>query len=165
MQQLTHCLSWAAVVRKKKKKEEVKPWCFYCDRKFADEATLIQHQKAKHFKCTHCHKRLSSASGLRVHCHQVHRFVIQKCAPARPLPSVSRAGVCRGCAGVCGGVHACSHVAVAHAQRPRCRVPSAKAGRESIDLEIFGMAGIPEGATPGNPLLDGRFDGMQQRLC
>ncbi len=48
---------------------------------------------------------------------------------------------------------------------PRCRVPSAKAGRESIDLEIFGMAGIPEGATPGNPLLDGRFDGMQQRLC
>ena len=79
-----------AVVRKKKKKEEVKPWCFYCDRKFADEATLIQHQKAKHFKCTHCHKRLTSASGLRVHCHQVHRFTIQKCAPgALATPSSS----------------------------------------------------------------------------
>lgn len=34
--------------------------CFYCDRIFADEATLIQHQKAKHFKCTVCHKKLST---------------------------------------------------------------------------------------------------------
>ena len=91
---LTNCLSTArAVVRKKKKKEDVKPWCFYCDRKFADEATLIQHQKAKHFKCTHCHKRLSSASGLRVHCHQVHRFTIQKCAPGA---SAAASALCAG---------------------------------------------------------------------
>ena len=61
-------------------------------------------------------------------------------------------------------MHACSPVAVANTQRSRCRVPAAKPGRESIDLEIFGMAGIPEGATPGNPLLDGRFFGMQQRF-
>ena len=39
------------MVRKKKKREaEQTPWCYYCDRIFADESTLIQHQKAKHFK-------------------------------------------------------------------------------------------------------------------
>ena len=32
---------------KKKKKEIVKPWCYYCDRVFDDEKILIQHQKAK----------------------------------------------------------------------------------------------------------------------
>jgi hypothetical protein len=32
---------------KKKKKEIVKPWCYYCDRVFEDEKILIQHQKAK----------------------------------------------------------------------------------------------------------------------
>lgn len=33
--------------RKKKKYEEQKPWCFYCDREFDDEKILIQHQRAK----------------------------------------------------------------------------------------------------------------------
>lgn len=26
-------------------------FCYYCDREFDDEKVLIQHQKAKHFKC------------------------------------------------------------------------------------------------------------------
>ena len=39
------------MVRKRKKKEdEQPPWCYYCDRVFSDEQTLVQHQKAKHFK-------------------------------------------------------------------------------------------------------------------
>ena len=25
-------------------------FCFYCDRVFSDESTLITHQKARHFK-------------------------------------------------------------------------------------------------------------------
>jgi len=33
--------------RKKKRYEEEKPWCFYCDREFDDEKILLQHQKAK----------------------------------------------------------------------------------------------------------------------
>jgi hypothetical protein len=33
--------------RKKKRYEEEKPWCFYCDREFDDEKILIQHQRAK----------------------------------------------------------------------------------------------------------------------
>ena len=113
----------AVMVRKRKKREdEQPPWCYYCDRVFSDEPTLVQHQKAKHFKvhiwqppafqkhihailravlyviwqhmqdprmqalikgdavqCTTCHKRLTSAGGLRVHCHQVHRFALEKC--------------------------------------------------------------------------------------
>lgn len=38
-----------------------------------------------------------------------------------------------------------------------CRVPAAKAGRDSIELEVFGMAGVPEGAVPGALPLDGGF--------
>ena len=30
-----------------------------------------------------------------------------------------------------------------------CRIPSAKPGRESVEYEIFGMSGIPEGMEPG----------------
>ncbi|BDA51677.1 probable BUB3-interacting and GLEBS motif-containing protein ZNF207 at N-terminal half [Coccomyxa sp. Obi] len=101
------------MVRKKKKREaEQPPWCYYCDRVFSDESTLIQHQKAKHFKCTTCHRKLTSASGLRVHCHQVHRFTLDK-------------------------------------------VPAAIPGRDSIELEVFGMSGVPEGAVPGVPILEG----------
>ena len=34
----------------KKKRKEIKPWCWYCDREFDDDKILINHQKAKHFK-------------------------------------------------------------------------------------------------------------------
>ncbi len=46
---------------KKKKKNEQKPWCYYCDRVFDDEAMLVQHQRAKHFKCPDCPKKLNTA--------------------------------------------------------------------------------------------------------
>lgn len=55
-----------------------RPWCFYCDRDFDDEKTLIQHQKAKHFKCIHCNRKLGSASGMATHVLQVHKEVITK---------------------------------------------------------------------------------------
>eukprot|EP00897_Mesotaenium_endlicherianum_P008577 jgi/Mesen1/7748/ME000407S06963 len=84
----------------KKKKKESKPWCYYCDREFEDEKVLIQHQKAKHFKCHVCHKKLSTAGGLVVHVLQVHKENLNK-------------------------------------------VPNAKPGRESVELEIFGVEGIP----------------------
>ncbi|KAH7288622.1 hypothetical protein KP509_31G034100 [Ceratopteris richardii] len=85
---------------KKKKKAPPKVWCFYCDREFDDEKILIQHQKAKHFKCIVCHKKLSTAGGLVIHVLQVHKQTITK-------------------------------------------VPNAKPQRESTELEIFGMEGIP----------------------
>jgi tRNA(Ile2) C34 agmatinyltransferase TiaS len=45
--------------------EEVlaKPWCYYCERTFDDLKILISHQKAKHFKCDRCGRRLNTAGG------------------------------------------------------------------------------------------------------
>ncbi|KAI9329676.1 hypothetical protein DFJ73DRAFT_860315 [Zopfochytrium polystomum] len=87
--------------KSKKRKQEMKPWCWYCNREFEDIKVLMDHQKAKHFKCKTCNKRLSTAGGLQVHCQQVHKETINKIENALP-------------------------------------------GRESCEIEIFGMEGIPE---------------------
>ncbi|EPS72274.1 hypothetical protein M569_02488 [Genlisea aurea] len=89
---------------KKKKRGAVdKVWCYYCDREFEDEKILVQHQKAKHFKCHVCHKKLSTASGMAIHVLQVHKEQVSK-------------------------------------------VPNAKPGRESTEIDIYGMEGIPADA-------------------
>ncbi|XP_057986050.1 protein SUPPRESSOR OF FRI 4 isoform X3 [Hevea brasiliensis] len=85
---------------RKKKRVSSKVWCYYCDREFDDEKILVQHQKAKHFKCHVCHKKLSTAGGMAIHILQVHKESVTK-------------------------------------------VPNAKNGRESTDIEIYGMQGIP----------------------
>ena len=36
-----------------------------------------------------------------------------------------------------------------HLYHVSCRVPKAKPGRQSVDIEIFGMAGVPPGLKPG----------------
>ncbi|KAJ3062146.1 hypothetical protein HDU98_001954 [Podochytrium sp. JEL0797] len=64
--------------KKKKRSSELKPWCWYCDRSFDDEKILIDHQRAKHLKCVHCHKRMNTAGGLVVHSMQVHKEVLLK---------------------------------------------------------------------------------------
>ncbi|XP_010260706.1 PREDICTED: protein SUPPRESSOR OF FRI 4 isoform X2 [Nelumbo nucifera] len=84
----------------KKKKRPSKVWCYYCDREFDDEKILVQHQKARHFKCHVCHKKLSTAGGMAIHVLQVHKETVTK-------------------------------------------VPNAKPDRESTEIEIFGMQGIP----------------------
>lgn len=48
----------------------------YCERDFEDEKVLISHQRAKHFKCTRCSKKLNTAGGMRVHVVQVHKETI-----------------------------------------------------------------------------------------
>ena len=55
----------------RKKKRSTKPWCWYCNREFEDEKILIHHQKAKHFKCHICGKKLYTGPGLSIHCMQV----------------------------------------------------------------------------------------------
>ncbi|VDO69800.1 unnamed protein product [Heligmosomoides polygyrus] len=80
--------------------------CRYCNREFDDEKVLIQHQKAKHFKCHICHKKLFSGPGLAIHCMQVHKETIDK-------------------------------------------IPGAVPGRDSSQMEIYGMQGIPPGTTRG----------------
>jgi hypothetical protein len=63
---------------KKKKRAVEKVFCYYCDREFDDEKILVQHQKAKHFKCHVCHKKLSTASGMTIHVLQVHKESVTK---------------------------------------------------------------------------------------
>lgn len=56
---------------KPKTAETALPFCYYCDREFDDDNVLISHQKAKHFKCHVCSKRLTTAKSLLVHITQV----------------------------------------------------------------------------------------------
>jgi len=62
------------MAKRKKNKIVVRPWCWYCEREFEDEKVLMQHQKAKHFKCNQCPRRLNTAGGLAVHIQQVHKL-------------------------------------------------------------------------------------------
>ncbi|KAJ9612952.1 hypothetical protein H2200_002893 [Cladophialophora chaetospira] len=78
-----------------------RPWCYYCERDFDDLKILINHQKAKHFKCERCGRRLNTAGGLSVHMSQVHKENLTAVDNALP----NRAG---------------------------------------LDIEIFGMEGIPD---------------------
>lgn len=66
--------------------EEVKPeiWCFYCDRQFDDEKVLIEHQKARHFKCEQCGKKLSTFGGLVIHVVSVHKGDVKNVPNALP---------------------------------------------------------------------------------
>ena len=45
------------------------------------------------------------------------------------------------------------------------RVPNALAGRDSVNIEIFGMAGVPEGAAPGVTVPLGEKLSMQMLEC
>ncbi|CAJ0579898.1 unnamed protein product, partial [Mesorhabditis spiculigera] len=104
----------------RKKKRADKPWCWYCNREFDDDKILIQHQKAKHFKCHICHKKLFSGSGLSIHCLQVHKETVTK-------------------------------------------VPCAIPGRDSTDMPIYGMEGVPPGATRGRAMDDDEPASKMQR--
>ena len=73
----------------------------YCNREFDDEKILIQHQKAKHFKCHICHKKLYTGPGLSIHCMQVHKETIDQGPNSIPT-------------------------------------------RGNIEIEIYGMEGIPD---------------------
>lgn len=66
--------------------EEVleRPWCYYCERDFDDLKILISHQKAKHYKCDQCGRRLNTAGGLSVHMSQVHKESLTSIENALP---------------------------------------------------------------------------------
>lgn len=104
-----------------------RPWCYYCERDFDDLKILISHQKAKHFKCDRCGRRLNTAGGaLQLHSIQtrVHRLV--------KLLTTSSFFI---------GLSV--HMNQVHKEQLGA-VENALEGRERLDLEIFGMEGIPE---------------------
>ncbi|POM77653.1 Hypothetical protein PHPALM_4934 [Phytophthora palmivora] len=108
---------------KKKRRDDVgeapqrRIFCYYCDRNFDDEKVLILHQKARHFKCPTCHKKLSTISGMIIHIQQVHK---------ETLKSIPNA------------------------------IPNAKPGKESVEVEVYGMEGVPDanGVVTKKPRLD-----------
>jgi hypothetical protein len=57
--------------KSKAKGPVVQPFCYYCDREFDDENVLILHQKAKHFKCHVCFKRMTTIQALSIHLSHV----------------------------------------------------------------------------------------------
>ncbi|KAI9656133.1 MAG: hypothetical protein M1831_004704 [Alyxoria varia] len=73
-----------------------RPWCYYCERDFDDMAVLINHQKAKHFKCDRCNRRLNTAGGLSVHLDQVHKVELKQVENSlenRKLPNIEIFGM------------------------------------------------------------------------
>jgi hypothetical protein len=114
----------------------IRPWCWYCEREFEDEkgscsvekteslrssiaTVLMQHQKAKHFKCGMCPRRLNTAGGLAVHIQQVHKLEPEKYVFPR-FPGSSNQTL-----------HSLP------------RIENALPGRDGYEVEIFGMEGIP----------------------
>mmetsp|Transcript_46998 Transcript_46998/g.109555 ORF Transcript_46998/g.109555 Transcript_46998/m.109555 type:complete len:266 (-) Transcript_46998:27-824(-) len=83
-----------------------RPVCFYCDRGFDDEAVLIQHQRAKHFRCIEC-----DDGAVRGKCETVQGLII--------------------------------HTLKVHG-KSLAKVPNAKYGRDSPELNVYGMDGLPE---------------------
>eukprot|EP00730_Choanoeca_flexa_P008055 TRINITY_DN12432_c1_g2_i3.p1 TRINITY_DN12432_c1_g2~~TRINITY_DN12432_c1_g2_i3.p1 ORF type:complete len:342 (+),score=46.10 TRINITY_DN12432_c1_g2_i3:35-1060(+) len=87
--------------RKKKRAKEPEKlvsdiWCYYCEREFDNEDVLIQHQKARHFKCHICNRKLYTASGMVVHCMQVHKeevLEVPNSLPGRADPEVNIFGM------------------------------------------------------------------------
>lgn len=90
-------------------------FCFYCDREFNDEKVLVQHQKAKHFKCHHCSKKLSTIGGLVVHVVQVHKESLTRYI-----------------------------LFMLYCLTKYYSVPNALPGRDMVEREIFGMEGVPD---------------------
>ncbi len=64
--------------RKKRRanSEQARIFCYYCERNFGTEQTLLSHQKEKHLRCPTCNKRMISVSGLVIHSQQVHNVVV-----------------------------------------------------------------------------------------
>ncbi|PHH66225.1 hypothetical protein CDD81_7818 [Ophiocordyceps australis] len=110
--------------RKLPKIEDIleRPWCYYCERDFEDLKLLISHQKAKHFKCDRCGRRLNTAGGLSVHMNQVHKETLQQVENALP-------------------------------------------GRQTLDVEIFGMEGVPPDIMEQHRLriIQGFYKDMEER--
>lgn len=80
----------------------------------------MQHQKAKHFKCGMCPRRLNTAGGLAVHIQQVHKLEPEKYA-----------------------VSSFAQFFFSHRSYSLPRIENALPGRDGYEVEIFGMEGIP----------------------
>lgn len=109
----------------RKKRKRQKPFCWYCERTFDDEKILIQHQRAKHFRCPHCQKKLTTANGMAVHVTQVHKETIDKVPNAKE------------------GRDTFTHEIIGMSGIPQSDLPNAKKQRTEPPQPIPGMYPIP----------------------
>jgi len=114
----------------------------YCDREFEDEKVLILHQKAKHFKCLYCNRRLNSASGLIVHIAQIHRETIDtvpNSVPGHDTPEIEIFGM--------------QGVPPEDLQRHFDGLPPVPYKRSKLgDAGLVSLLAAQKAATSGNPL-------------
>lgn len=75
-------------------------FCYYCDKEYDHQDTLMEHQRDRHFSCLKCPKKFSTANSMSTHMLSVHRETL-------------------------------------------ARVPNAKVGRDNLDVNIYGMEGVP----------------------
>lgn len=96
-----------------------RPWCYYCERDFDDLKILINHQKAKHFKCERCGRRLNTAGGMN--------FANKRCANPKLIQLLGLS----------------VHMTQVHKETLTI-IENALPNRAGLDVEIFGMEGIPD---------------------
>ncbi|KAL8726573.1 MAG: hypothetical protein Q9181_005989 [Wetmoreana brouardii] len=111
-----------------------RPWCYYCERDFDDLKILINHQKAKHFKCERCGRRLNTAGGLSVHMTQVHKETlgsIENALPNRAGPDIEIFGM--------EGIP--DDIVTSHQQRVIGQFAQAEADRRAATGNAAGTAG------------------------
>lgn len=96
-----------------------RPWCFYCERDFDDQKVLASHQKAKHFRCKNCNRRLNTIGG---------RLLSRS-------PQL--------CAANEFTIGLAVHLSQVHKENLDA-VEDALPNRNNIQLEIFGMEGVPQ---------------------
>ncbi|KAJ1975260.1 hypothetical protein H4R33_006685 [Dimargaris cristalligena] len=134
----------------KKKRKQMKPWCWYCEREFEDELVLINHQKARHFKCSECNKRLNTANGMVIHVGQVHKIKVTKvpnALPKRDNPDIEIYGM--------DGIPA--EDLAAHNQAMEGESGDAKKAKTDQSTAAASAGGFPPGqyppgAIPGHPM-------------
>ena len=98
-----------------------RPWCYYCERDFDDLKILINHQKAKHYKCERCGRRLNTAGGT---CQiQLLRLFATKITTGLSV-----------------------HMTQVH-KETLTHIENALPNRAGLEVEIFGMEGVPADTT------------------
>lgn len=102
-----------------------RPWCYYCERDFDDLKILTLHQKAKHFKCDKCGRRLNTAGGK------------SPGACLRQLSPGTQDLIDRTLLGLS------VHMSQVHKEQ-LTEIENALPNRAGLDVEIFGMEGVPE---------------------
>ncbi|KAI8344380.1 hypothetical protein BC941DRAFT_9321 [Chlamydoabsidia padenii] len=71
---------------KKRRSKVALPWCWYCEREFEDQQTLIVHQKAKHFRCPQfdCKKKCNTFIVMSRHAETQHDLKVESVPNALP---------------------------------------------------------------------------------